>query len=230
MKRLNSIEEILDVRKKMTEKVSKNLDVFIKTQIAKFSDVQNTFSTKFKDDLTKSLQANLRTPLKDIVEVQKMVIRAIRELKNRIPKDMMEEMYVAIERLENTDFSAPVQLEMGQPGTEPSVALEGLPQALEKGKKGKKKRKKAEKEAEKKEIPPDTDWSDSELEGFKIYDEVIAPSKWKVKDFEKQKGTREMFAIAWHKLSGPARKEIRNGAWSKKIIIKIVMLGRERHE
>ncbi|MHA1315729.1 MAG: hypothetical protein ACTSRB_17625, partial [Candidatus Helarchaeota archaeon] len=71
---------------------------------------------------------------------------------------------------------------------------------------------------------------ESELEGFKVFDTVIAISKWKMRDFEAQKGTREEFAIAWRKLSGPARKEIRNGAWSKAIITKIKMLGRSRYD
>jgi len=71
-------------------------------------------------------------------------------------------------------------------------------------------------------------WSDSEIEGFGVFDEMI--TGWKLRDFEKLKGTREIFAIAWRKLSGHDRKRIRNGAWSEPLIKKLTMLGRSRFE
>ncbi|MHA1784803.1 MAG: hypothetical protein ACTSVY_04335 [Candidatus Helarchaeota archaeon] len=73
-----------------------------------------------------------------------------------------------------------------------------------------------------------TRWTDSEIEGFQVFDENI--TGWKLRDFEKFKGTREMFAIAWRKLSAHDRKRIRNGAWSDQIIKKITLLGRSRFD
>ena len=71
-------------------------------------------------------------------------------------------------------------------------------------------------------------WTDSEIEGFGVFDELI--TGWKLRDFEKLKGTREMFAIGWRKLNDHDRKKIRNGAWSEPIIKKLVLLGRSRFE
>ncbi len=69
------------------------------------------------------------------------------------------------------------------------------------------------------------DWTESELEGAKIFDTIIVG--WKRRDWEKVKGTKEMFMRAWKKLSNVDRQKIKNGAWSKPIMNKLKLLGRE---
>jgi hypothetical protein len=69
------------------------------------------------------------------------------------------------------------------------------------------------------------DWTESELEGKEIFDTIIVG--WKRKDWEAAKGTREEFMRAWKKLSQTDKQKIRQGAWSKPIIDKMKMLGRE---
>ncbi len=70
------------------------------------------------------------------------------------------------------------------------------------------------------------DWSESELEGAQIFDNII--TGWKRRDWESQaKGTKEMFMRAWKKLSNTDRQKIRNGTWSKKVIKKMKLLSRE---
>jgi len=71
---------------------------------------------------------------------------------------------------------------------------------------------------------PEGDWTESELEGAKIFDTIIVG--WKRRDFEKAQGTKEIFMRAWKKLSNYDRAQIKNGAWSKKLIDKIKLLGR----
>lgn len=69
------------------------------------------------------------------------------------------------------------------------------------------------------------DWTDSELEGAEIFDTIIVG--WKRKDWETAKGTKEEFMRAWKKLSHTDKQKVRQGAWSKPIIDKMKMLGRE---
>jgi hypothetical protein len=69
------------------------------------------------------------------------------------------------------------------------------------------------------------DWMESELEGATIFDSII--TGWKRRDWEKIKGTKEMFMRGWKKLSASDKQKIKNGAWSKPIMNKIKMLGRE---
>lgn len=70
------------------------------------------------------------------------------------------------------------------------------------------------------------DWTDSELEGAEIFDSIIVG--WKRKDWETAKGTKEEFMRAWKKLSHTDKQKVRQGAWSKPIIDKMKMLGREK--
>ncbi|MDD1779460.1 MAG: hypothetical protein LUQ65_14960 [Candidatus Helarchaeota archaeon] len=69
------------------------------------------------------------------------------------------------------------------------------------------------------------EWTDSELEGAEIFDTIIVG--WKRKDWETAKGTKEEFMRAWKKLSHTDKQKVRQGAWSKPIIDKMKMLGRE---
>ena len=71
---------------------------------------------------------------------------------------------------------------------------------------------------------PQGDWTSLELEGAEIFEKVI--TGWKRRDLEKADGNKEMFMRAWKKLSNYDRSSIKNGAWSKKLINKIKMLGR----
>jgi hypothetical protein len=71
---------------------------------------------------------------------------------------------------------------------------------------------------------PQGDWTSLELEGAEIFEKVI--TGWKRRDLEKADGNKEMFMRAWKKLSSYDRSAIKNGAWSKKLINKIKMLGR----
>lgn len=79
------------------------------------------------------------------------------------------------------------------------------------------------------EIPPPAsekgDWMESELEGAEVFDSIIIG--WKRKDWDSAKGTKEEFMRAWKKLSHTDKQKIRQGAWSKPIIDKMKMLGRE---
>jgi hypothetical protein len=70
------------------------------------------------------------------------------------------------------------------------------------------------------------DWTDSELEGAEIFDTIIVG--WKRKDWDTAKGTKEEFMRAWKKLSHTDKQKVRQGAWSKPIIDKMKMLGREK--
>lgn len=72
---------------------------------------------------------------------------------------------------------------------------------------------------------PEGDWMESEMEGAQIFDSIIVG--WKRRDWEDAKGTREIFMRAWRKLSSSDKQKIRNGAWSKPIITKMKLLGRE---
>lgn len=67
-------------------------------------------------------------------------------------------------------------------------------------------------------------WSESELEGAQIFDTII--TGWKLRDWEEIKGTKEIFMRAWKKSSKSDRQKIKNGAWSKKIMKKLKLLGR----
>ncbi|MHA1265498.1 MAG: hypothetical protein ACTSRS_09710 [Candidatus Helarchaeota archaeon] len=71
---------------------------------------------------------------------------------------------------------------------------------------------------------PEGEWQESELEGAKIFDTIIVG--WKRRDWEKVKGTKEIFMRGWKKLSSSDKQKIRNGAWSKPIMNKIKLLGR----
>ena len=71
----------------------------------------------------------------------------------------------------------------------------------------------------------DGDWSESQLEGADIFENTI--TGWKRRDFDKAQGTKEIFMRAWKKLSSYDQAQIRNGAWSGKLINKIKMMGRE---
>ncbi|MHA1277762.1 MAG: hypothetical protein ACTSQI_09375 [Candidatus Helarchaeota archaeon] len=69
------------------------------------------------------------------------------------------------------------------------------------------------------------DWSESELEGATIFEAII--TGWKRRDWEKVQGTKETFMRGWKKLSSVDRQKIKNGTWSKPIMKKIKLLGRE---
>ncbi len=69
------------------------------------------------------------------------------------------------------------------------------------------------------------DLSESELEGAQLYDTLIVG--WKRRDWEALKGTKEIFSRGWKKLSMTDRQKIKNGAWSKPLMEKLKLLGRE---
>jgi len=73
--------------------------------------------------------------------------------------------------------------------------------------------------------PKEGGWTESELEGAEVFDSIIIG--WKRKDWDSAKGTKEEFMRAWKKLSHTDKQKIRQGAWSKPIIDKMKMLGRE---
>jgi hypothetical protein len=73
--------------------------------------------------------------------------------------------------------------------------------------------------------PEGSGWTESELEGAEVFDSIIIG--WKRKDWDSAKGTKEVFMRAWKKLSHTDKQKIRQGAWSKPIIDKMKLLGRE---
>ncbi|MHA1405365.1 MAG: hypothetical protein ACTSSI_16500 [Candidatus Helarchaeota archaeon] len=178
------------------------------------------------ESLLKLFSENVSKPLQDIASIETLIIKVVKQLKKEIPESSTENLMELVEDLEKIDFSKPLKVVVAQPASSAPARSSYLNTAS-----GPPATSQADaSEALVQEVPADTEWTESELEGFKVFDTVIAISKWKMRDFEAQKGTREEFAIAWRKLSGPARKEIRNGAWSKAIITKIKMLGRSRYD
>ncbi|NVM01445.1 MAG: hypothetical protein HWN67_03870, partial [Candidatus Helarchaeota archaeon] len=156
----------------------------------------------------------------------------VNQLQTDVKIFSVKDLYKKIEELENFDFSQPFiaqpiisqVIESLSPSTEKAVQKETvstlrapIPTMPVK---------QVVKEVPSEEKISEGDWSESELEGAKIFDELI--TGWKQRDWEKIGGTREIFMAGWAKLSSYDKKKIRSGTWSKQIINKIKLLGRER--
>ncbi|NHI91556.1 MAG: hypothetical protein EAX96_03565 [Candidatus Lokiarchaeota archaeon] len=233
---LKNVEKFLNQRSEEAQIINNNLDNFeniinenietINTEIV--PKIQRNFDNKFEEitGKTKKLSYVLNT-FKDVV------VNLQEESKQVSEFDINKLLYEVVE-LEEIDFSQPIRVTPIETSTGGSATVAGGGSITEQiSAMGKTSQVSSEKvsslspaDIQSAEIIDPNKWTDSEIEGFQVFDEII--TGWKLRDFEALKGTREIFAIAWRKLSSHDRKKIRNGAWSEPIIKKITLLGRSR--
>jgi len=195
-------------------------------------EIQKIFNEKFQkiSEKTEKLSFVLNT-FTDILADLRNESKQVSQFDiNRLLQEVVE--------LEEVDFSQPirispvVQQQAVSSGAKTisagGVSITDQISAMAKGSSSQKASSLSPGDIQSSEIIDPNKWTDSEIEGFQVFDETI--TGWKLRDFEKFNGTREMFAIAWRKLSGHDQKRIRNGAWSEPIIKKITLLGRSRSD
>ncbi|MFX1449626.1 MAG: hypothetical protein ACFFCM_02215, partial [Promethearchaeota archaeon] len=215
-----------------------SLDIIEKIVEEQFSNIiQKTFppiSSKLNNHLDR-----IKPKVEKLSNAQKMIADIVNQLQTDVKIFSIKDLYKKIESLENIDFtelinahSAISQPDISQVTESPGPSTEKM---IKKGPVSKLQApipapplKSGVTVAPAEEETIEGDWRESELEGAKIFDELI--TGWKLRDWEKVGGTKEMFMYAWPKLSSYDRQKIKSGTWSKPIINKVKMLGREKKD
>jgi len=231
---LKNLEGHLNVRTDEIKNFNKNVELFEKklnNEIKNISDslpkTEKTVATKISDIAQKTEK------LTSLLKGYKDAFQSLSdEAGPTISYDINELLYDVI-RLEEIDFSQPIVVSRAAaPTSTVTVATSGGIAAkaakIQSQLAGTSQASSSSSDGGGDTIVDPNKWTDSEIEGFGVFDELI--TGWKLRDFEKLDGTREIFAIAWRKLSSHDRKRIRNGAWSEPIIKKLTLLGRSRFE
>ncbi len=235
---LNNIEELIDKRTEFLNNAKGSLDIIEKMVEEQFPKLIQDIIPPISSKLNKKFD-NIKPNVEKLSDAQKLIADIVNQLQTDVKIFSIKDIYKKIEELEKIDFSQPIMAQaiMTQPVTSPVVESPSPSTAKVPKKEAAPKLqapipklpgKKDLKEPAPVEEIPEGDWRESELEGSKLFDELI--TGWKLRDWEKVGGTKEMFMYAWPKLSSFDKKKIKSGTWSKPIINKIKMLGRERKE
>ncbi len=244
------VQEIKGILQKTIASL-KNLESHLNVrtdEIKNFNDNIDKFETKIDDDFKKitdllpNMDDNVSQRIAKIAQKTEKLTNLLKGYKDAFQSlsnesqplfdyDINELLYDVV-NLEEIDFSQPIVVSRAVAPSSATVGNNVSPSVAAKAAKIQSELKgtsvTSASSGSSNEIVDPNKWTDSEIEGFGVFDELI--TGWKLRDFEKLEGSREMFAIAWRKLSEHDRKRIRNGAWSEPIIKKIALLGRSRFE
>lgn len=220
----------------------------ITNKLEKFEEMIQANQKTINDGIVPEIEKNFNEKFKNITEkTEKLsfVLNNFADIFGNLQNEAKQVSQFDINRLlqevvelEEIDFSQPIRISpvvqkqdvksSGKTITAGGGSITDQIAAMAKGGSSQKQSSLSPEDIQSTEILDPNKWTDSEIEGFQLFDETI--TGWKLRDFEKLKGTREMFAIAWRKLSSHDKKRIRNGAWSDPIIKKITLLGRSRFD
>jgi len=228
---LKNIETMMDERiekLKIAKESLDRIDNSLESQLSNitqsgFSELISTISYQFE---------SAKPKIEKLARAQTMIIDTVKQLTSDMKIYSTKELLKKVEELEKIDFNQPVVTQVIEvaattpidstlsskktplsapiPTVSPVLSPKTQVSALES-------------------VTEDLDLEDireSELEGAKIFETII--TGWKRRDWEKIGGTKEMFIWAWAKLSNFDRQKIKNGTWSKQIMNKCKLLGRER--
>ncbi|MFX0137143.1 MAG: hypothetical protein ACFFDN_26120 [Candidatus Hodarchaeota archaeon] len=226
---LRNIEELIDIRTEFLNNVKKSLDIIEKMVDEQFPKVIEDIVPPISSKISKHLE-KIKPKVTKLSDAQNLIADIVNQLKTDVKIFSVKDLYKKIDELEKIDFSQPLTtrpvisqvIETPSPRTEKAVQKETIPPLHAPIPSISVKTSVAPSE----EKVPVGDWRESELEGSKIFDELI--TGWKRRDWEKIGGTKEMFMYGWAKLSSYDRKKIRSGTWSKPIMNKLKLLGREK--
>ena len=219
---LKNVEAMIDERiekLKVAEETIDRIDYQLKKELSNVTKEGLSkiisFITQYFDDVKPNVEK--------LGQAQTMIADVVRQLRTDIKLFGVKDLKKQVEELEKVDFSQPfvpevVKAPVSSPKTELKRPILAAPIPTIKSP--------VQEMPDMPETEDEEDWRESEIKGAKIYDTII--TGWKRKDWEALKGNREMFIWGWGKLSSFDRKRIENGTWSKKIMNKLKLLGRER--
>lgn len=211
MKLLQKIEKTIEMQNKSFNSLSDTLDKFEKKIETNFNDIQDNKIDVIFDKISSRLDLINTEKVKDLnIELN--------EITKNIQNNFQFKSISLLNKVINLNLNRP---KLSKPPT-PSFVSGFQRRTIIRRAGSPLRSSKSESELEVE--APQGDWTSLELEGAEIFEKVI--TGWKRRDLEKADGNKEMFMRAWKKLSNYDRSAIKNGAWSKKLINKIKMLGR----
>ncbi|NVM01515.1 MAG: hypothetical protein HWN67_04235, partial [Candidatus Helarchaeota archaeon] len=183
---LKNIEELIDKRTEFLNDAKGSLDVIEKMVDEQFSKVIKDTFPPVSSKISKYLE-EIKPKVTKLSDAQKMISDIVNQLQTDVKFFSVKDLYKKIEELENFDFSQPIRVQpiksqkikSPSPSTKKVVQKETVPTlhapvpTLPVNK--------VVKEAPLEEKVSEGDWSESELEGAKIFDELI--SGWKQRDW-----------------------------------------------
>ena len=224
---LKNIEDLIDKRIKKLKIVRKSLDQIDNMIEDQFSSIIQGGFSKVNSELSKKLEM-IKPKFEKLGITQTLINDIVNQLKSDVPIYSVKDLLFKVKKLEEIDFTQPIiHQKIGVPTSSTQKTVQkDIPLSSRIGSSSTSKIETKIAEPPSEELAPEGDWSDSELEGSKIFNDLIVG--WKLKDFEKIGGTKELFMIAWRKLSSYDKQKIRSGTWSKNIMNKVKFLGREK--
>ena len=220
---LKNIEAQIDKRLEALKIAKKSVDQIDKIVKKEFSEIINSGFSDVTLHLSKMLD-ELSPKLQKLGVAQTMIHDIVTQLRTDIKLFTMKDLKLKIKELEEIDFTQPIITETVQV-TAPSAQKAPKAKATVKSG-GPSITKSAVQETPVEEPPTEEDWRESELEGANVFDSLI--TGWKRRDWEKIGGNKEMFMVGWSKLSSYDRTRIKSGTWSKSMMNKVKLLGREK--
>ncbi|MHA1750768.1 MAG: hypothetical protein ACTSYZ_00200 [Candidatus Helarchaeota archaeon] len=207
MKLLKKIEKNIDYQGKLLNSLSEKFDVIGDKIEQSFNNLNNVQLGTFLSDISSRF---------DLIDVNKLkeIDDEINDISNILQKNFQIQMISILREYVDLNLSFPTRSELTQRSSffrKSNIISTPSHHSFSK-------------KSQSVDTKIEGDWSESELEGGEIFEKIIIG--WKRRDFEKAQGTKEIFMKAWKKLSSYDKAQIKNGAWSKKLIDKIKLLGR----
>ena len=231
---LKNVEGFLNIRADHVKQTKEKLELCESIIEEKIDVINRAILPKIDKNFSDKVEilANKLKKLTILLNIYRETFDALKKESSSLVVGDIDQLLHDVIRIEEIDFSEPIQVAPVFQSTLPSVKAGSIQDEI-KARTGGAKSKQESKALRpgailSKAVVDPTKWTESEIEGFQVFDELI--HGWKLRDYEKLNGTREGFAIAWRKLSDHDRKKIRSGTWSEPIIKKIKHLGRSRFE